>query len=519
MTLLNPWVLFAFIPLFLIYKKHASHYPSRQTTLLYLALFFMFVSMSRPAIQESYVNENFNSSDYIIAIDASYSMQANDLKPSRYAVAKEAIKELIHSHPKDRFTLFAFTSSTLLLSPPTTDAELSLQALDALNPEYILTKSTNLENLFNRIAKIDMKKKLLIIFTDGGDSHDISSIATTAKRHGIIPYIVATATQKGAALKKDGKYIKDRDDSIVISKINPMLIDLVNASNGKYYELTTQEDISTLFDDLGNLAEDKEPIIIKSYQELFYLPLSIAIALYFIAITKFMKYLLLHILLLFAIPQPTDASLIDFIHLNNANSAYKSQDYKQAAIEFSLLTASTHSYYNLGISLYKSGYYRDAIAIFSQIKTTDRALKAKIFYNIANCATKLKRYDEAKLYYIHSLALKEDKDALYNLTLLRKLALKNRKDISKIMPRNQTDRRKKSVLKGKKSNTNSPSSSKNSTNRSASKQSNGGGGKKDKKSKVMAPSDSSDKNRHTYKFTYKAYEQINKGYTDEKEPW
>ena len=65
-----------------------------------------------------------------------------------------------------------------------------------------------------------MKQKNLILFSDGGDEHDIAALAKIAKQKGIIPYIVATATQKGAALKHNGKYIKNQNDAIVWSQGN-----------------------------------------------------------------------------------------------------------------------------------------------------------------------------------------------------------------------------------------------------------------------------------------------------------
>ena len=38
-------------------------------------------------------------------------MQADDLKPTRYEVAKQNIEELLHKLPKDRFSIFAFTTN------------------------------------------------------------------------------------------------------------------------------------------------------------------------------------------------------------------------------------------------------------------------------------------------------------------------------------------------------------------------------------------------------------------------
>ncbi len=516
MTLLNAWVLFGLFPIYYMYKKNPL--PNKQTKLLYLSLLFMFLSIARPAYENAYVKENFNSHDYIIAIDASYSMQADDIKPSRYTLAKQAIKKLIQEHPKDRFTLFAFTSSTLLISPPTTDYAISLMALDALNPKYILTKSTNLKNLFKTIAKLPMRQKNLIIFSDGGDEHNVATLAKIAKKNTIIPYIVATATKRGAALKKDGKYIKNAKDTIVISKINPMLVDLVNATHGKYYQLKSLEDITQLSHDLQTQQTKKASIQVKTYKELFFIPLLFALLFFFLAVTKFAHKFFIFIPIFLLTPLPSKAGIFDFYMLSQAQQAYKTKAYKEAATAFAHIAKTPKSYYNIANAYYKMGAYKKAILYYSQIKTQDKNLKAKIFYNLANAAVKIKKYEKAQEYYIDSLALKEDKDALYNLNLLRKLHLKMQKDVSKMLPQNQSNNQQNAAQKNaQKKKKQGASKSKNASGNSAKS---GSGATSSKKSKQKIKKfKTSQKRKGTYKFTYKAYEKINKGYTDEKEPW
>jgi Ca-activated chloride channel family protein len=516
MTLLNAWVLFGLIPVWFIYKKHTD--VQKQTKLLYLALVFMFLAMARPAYENAYVKQDFDSHDYIIALDASYSMQANDLKPSRYELAKAAIKKLLKTHPKDRFTIFAFTSSTLLISPPTTDKEISILALNALEPKYILTKSTNIKNLFISVAKLPMKQKNLIIFSDGGDEHDIATLAKIAKRGSIIPYIVATATQKGAALKHNGKYIKNANNAIVVSKINPILGDLANATKGKSYELNSLSDIDALSNDLQTQQSKKEHIEVKTYKELFFIPLTIAQALFFFSITKItQKFLVLLPLLLF-IPHKSSAGVLDFYHLHTANEAYKAKNYQDAISSFKVVTASPQSYFNLASAYYKAGKYKEAAKILQTIRSRNKTLKQKIYYDLGNCAVKLKKYDRAKEYYAYALALGEDTDARYNLNLLYKLHLTTQKDVAKMMPHNQKSTQNKKERKSSKKEQQKSGASKKSSNTSASQHSNGGGGSKKGKQK-QSITKATKKQKGIYKFTYKAYEKINKGYTDEKEPW
>jgi Ca-activated chloride channel family protein len=517
-TLLNPWVLFGLIPLYFIYKKHITSEPTRQHYLLYTALFFMIVAASRPALTQSSSEEKFNIQDYIIALDASYSMQADDLEPSRYIMAKKAIKKLFKLHPQDRFSIFAFTSNALLISPPTTDTMIGMQALDALNPEYILTKSTSLEHLFETVAKVSTKQKKLIVFSDGGDEHNIATLTSLLKKNNIIPYFVATGTQRGAALKKDGKYLKDAHAALVISRINPMLKDLANASSGKYYRFTSLDVIDTLSDDISSNADNKELTLkVTSYKELFTIPLAIALFLYFIAVTKIHQlYIFIPLLLL---PYKSEAALLDFHYLCKANESFKEHKYHLSAVNFSKLEPSVKSYYNTGVAYYKAKEYKNALRYFTQIRTKDQKLKQALYYNIANCAVHLKKYDAAKDYYIKALALGEDADALYNLRLLQKMQLKTTKNL---FTKNSTPKQEQQKENSKKEQKQKNAQSKNrggssNSNHKSIQSTNGGSGNKKKQKTAIIVKQKNKANK--YKMAYKAYEIINKGYADEKKPW
>ena len=519
MVFLNGWIFFGIIPIFFLYKKFTSDQKTRQLKLLFAALLFMLAALARPALDNTYVKENFNAHDYIVAIDASYSMQAEDLRPTRYLMAKAAIEKLFKLHPKDRFTLFAFTSNALLISPPTTDTAISMMALDALNPDYILTKSTSLTALFKTVAKLPMKQKNLILFTDGGDEHDIAALAKTARQNGIIPYIVATATQKGAALKKDGRYIKDANGAIVISKINPMLPDLAKAAHGKYYRLDSLDTIDRLSEDLQIKQTRKERIEVKTYHELFFIPLLIAVLLFILAVTTLHRRAFPLGFVLLLLPHSADAGPLDVYYIGKAEKLYEQASYKKAAETFEKITPSVESYYNTANAWYKAGRYKQALEYYSQIKTADKPLKQKIFYNMGNCAAKLKRYDIAEHYYVYALALGEDPDALYNLNLLRRLKLKSEKDLSDMLPpkHEASAQKKRSATSSKQKNDRQSGGSKKTSNQSAAKQSNASGsGGKSKQNTVRA---TKQKQKNPYRLSYKAYEKINKGYTDEKEPW
>ena len=523
MSLLYPWVLFLLIPLYFLYKSDINlleKEKKRQKYLLYITLFLTLIALSRPVIMNTPSEQKFDAKDYIIALDASFSMQADDLKPTRYDLAKKSIAHVIKSLNKDRFSIFAFTSNTMLISPPTTDSEISMMALNSLEPKYILTKGTSLLSLFQSIAKISYKQKNLIIFTDGGEDKELNKLVTICKKNSIIPFIVASGSDKGVALTKENKPIIDNNKNLVISKINPLLEPLAKECDGKYYHLSEnyENTANEIIADIKNQNSGiKSTTKVRSYKELFMFPLFLALLSFFASVTK-LQQLFIFVPLAFFPYQGHAASLFDFYHYDQANHAYKSKKFLLAAKEFKKLSPSSRSYYNSATAYYKAKNYKKAITLFLQIKSTNPNIKQNIFYNIANCAVRLKKYNRAKLYYQKALAFGFDKDAFYNLSLLYKLGLKDKKNLSDILPKHK--REKKEITKQKHNQKKSTSKSGSSkSNQKASQKTNGSGKNKKKKKENQNLQLTKHKSKSKYKFSYKAYELINKGYTNEKHPW
>ena len=523
MILLYPFVLFFLVPLYLLYKKSNTYedkYKQRQTRLLYLTFLFILIALSRPAMQNSLQEQKIDAKDYIIALDASFSMQATDLSPTRYDVAKENIQNIIDRLKKDRFSIFAFTTNTMLISPPTTDTTISMQALEALQPQYILTKGTSLLGLFKTLAKTSYRSKDVIIFSDGGEDKDLGTLVTLCKKSNIIPYIIATASSNGATLKKEDKLILDDKKNLVISRENPILKPLAEECGGEYYQLHSTKDISQKV--IADLQNKKETTGIStkvvSYKELYFIPLLFALLTFFLAVTK-LHQLYIFIPFIF-VPHPSDAAmLLDFYTIKQAKTAYEHQDYLRSAKEYTKISPCVASYYNAGVMYYKAKAYKKSMLYFSQIKTPHRALKQKVYYNMGNVAVQLKHYTLALSYYKKALILGDDKDALFNLALLYKLSLKEQKDLSKMLPHKEKKRAKeREKQKNKESKQNKKSSS--GANQKASQKSSGSGSNtKKKKKKQENLQRTKKKNKSQYKLGYKAYELINKGYTNEIHPW
>jgi len=91
-----------------------------------VALTAMIVGVARPRATVSVPREE---ATVLIAIDASLSMQARDVQPSRLAVAQEAAKAFIAEIPKKfRIGLVSFTGRPFVILPPTQDRVLAAHA-------------------------------------------------------------------------------------------------------------------------------------------------------------------------------------------------------------------------------------------------------------------------------------------------------------------------------------------------------------------------------------------------------
>ena len=178
------------------------------------------------------------------------------------------------------------------------------------------------------------------------------------------------------------------------------------------------------------------------------------------------------------------------------------------------------SYFNTATSYYKAGHYKKALEYFDKIQTGSKEIKQKIFYDMAGCAIHLQRYDRAEVYYEQALALGEDKDALYNLTLLHKLSLKNGVNISDMLPPKSAQSKQNSSKKtGTQNDDKKEGGGKSGSNQQAGQSSNGAGDSKKDDTQKADQNTQKSSNAAQYQMGYRSYEMINKGYTDEKSPW
>lgn len=145
LLLLVPAMVAAYVYVLRRKKKLALHYASLTVVkdamgpaqrvrrhippfLFMLALILMIVAVARPA---SVLTLPSQYETVILAIDASISMQANDVAPSRIAAAQAAARSFVAEQPRNtRVGVVSFAATASVVQSPTSNREDILAALD-----------------------------------------------------------------------------------------------------------------------------------------------------------------------------------------------------------------------------------------------------------------------------------------------------------------------------------------------------------------------------------------------------
>ncbi len=492
MTFLYPqFFVLLFFVLYLYLQAKKNKITNQKSYFLLLgSAFFMVISLSQPVLPKKVHQQKSIGSEATIALDLSYSMRADDIKPTRLKSSFSLLKLLFQRDINDRFALYGFTTQPLILSPATTDHHLLENALDAIEVDNILTHGTSIKNLLTHLSKTKHHVKNLIIFSDGGDESYTKDFADIVKKAGIRIIVVGMASKKGALLKDQyGKELKDKNDDLVISRLNPLLETLAKETGGVYIgyskdEVMVEEIINAL-----KQTNDDETFFVKhkSYTHLFQYPLFAAVLLMLFAFLRLPKRL---VLLFGLLHSQVDAGVLDWFYINKAQNAFVNKDYKEGFDSLKKISHVTlQSRFDEALLLYNGGDYYGALGILESLKSKNLHLKKQILFLMGNAYVRLFKYDEAKRVYQKALVLQDDEDIRYNLSLIKNLHTKKQRKPPAFKKSDQTH---KTEAKKRKKDT---------------KQSHKNQHDKSKKRKISRP------------LGYRAYELINKGYIDEKKPW
>ena len=255
----------------------------------FIAIFFMIVAMSHPYIEKSKKEVELKGLEIIAAIDLSASMRANDRYPNRLEFGIEKLKQMLKLMPQDEFMLLTFSKDVYLVSPLTDDKDTLQTVLEGIGKDTTLIYSN-----FSALAQVLKDKlkgkseKIAVVVSDGASKEDLKEFEKIIKQEGITLYAILVGTKSGATLSDiNGKAILDKNEKLVVSRVNEYLGKIAKNSGGDYIIADYGDaDIKELVSKIENKFNGKlsgKKIEIEDRVELFYYPLFIALLFLFAA--------------------------------------------------------------------------------------------------------------------------------------------------------------------------------------------------------------------------------------------
>jgi Ca-activated chloride channel family protein len=414
-------------------RNHSRRLALLKSVLLVLGVALLTVATARPKWGEKLQSYKGRGIDVVIALDASKSMLASDIKPSRLERAKQELSSLLDNLSTNQVGITAFAGDCYVMCPLTTDAEAAKMFLDIIDPNNIPKPGTNIQRAVEVSSTLfDPKQeasKALVLITDGDNLEgDPMQAAKLAAEQGIRLYIVGVGTLEGSTVPEADQsgygvsYKKDENDKVVVSRLaERLLLVMAKTTDGRYF----RSEGLNLDNLLASLDQLKKKDIgggeFVEYEERYQYFLLAAFVLIFAGVLitdrrgrwfsemRIGKWKIFILLFAFFILHSSAEAGVGS-QMRAGNRAYKKGNYEEAlkkyqeALVFEPDNVKIH--YNIGRALHKMNKQPEAVSEFQlALLGKDKKLQARTMYNIGNSQFRDNKLDEAIASYSAALAL------------------------------------------------------------------------------------------------------------------
>lgn len=354
----------------------------------------------------------------VIALDLSYSMDAQDLTPSRLTRAKLKILDILERRKSGQTALVVYSANAFTVTPLTTDADTVAALVNSLSTDIMPSRGSNPP------AAIEKGRQLLeqagvgfgevLLITDGGSGIVAERAAGELRDAGYTLSVLGVGTLQGAPIPKaGGGFVTDRSGNIAVPKLEvDELRRLASAGGGRYTALTADDrDIDTLLSgEVADATESDKSVATDQWREegpwllLILLPL---------AALAFRRGLIL-ILLLFVLPLPQDAMAFGWQDLwrNKDQQGQRQLEAGNAADAAALFADPSWR----AVASYRAADYGGSAAGFAEGEDVES------LYNLGNALARLGQFESAIDAYDRALEIDPDmEDAIYNRDLLKEI--------------------------------------------------------------------------------------------------
>jgi Ca-activated chloride channel homolog len=218
-----------------------------------LSLLLFSVAMSQPQCGSRAELTKRRGIDVVVALDASKSMRARDVLPSRLERAKLELSTLLDELKGDRVAIVAFAGDAFVQCPLTSDYAAAKLFLRAIDPDQMQEGGTNIGAALVTSERVlegadrGAKDRVVVLLSDGEDlSGEVNEAIDALKNAGIKVYTIGIGSAGGEpipVLDKQGErtgYLKDPSTGqTVLSRLDEAGLEAIaQATGGEYFHRT-----------------------------------------------------------------------------------------------------------------------------------------------------------------------------------------------------------------------------------------------------------------------------------------
>ena len=221
---------------------------------------FGFIAFLGPSWDEIELPSKKINSQFVIALDLSQSMLAEDISPNRLERAKFKIQDLLEANPRAETSLLVFAGSAHTVIPFTTDYKLIIDQVDGLKPSMMPVKGTGFDALFIKIDSLFNANKAtarILLITDDFVDISIETVSEFLQENNVELYLYPFATQSGANIPGFNEHSAlDLHKLSILQAMDKVKILEITLDNSDVKDLAKLISNELVFEDKGDEKED-----------------------------------------------------------------------------------------------------------------------------------------------------------------------------------------------------------------------------------------------------------------------
>ncbi len=241
----------------LLHERHAERFtpgvsvwrPAARGGLYGLGLALLGFALAQPQCGTKSELTKRRGIDVVVALDASKSMLARDVPPSRLERAKLELTTLLDELKGDRVGLVVFAGDAFIQSPLTSDYSAVKLFLRAVDPEVMPQGGTNVGAALRLAWQVldnadrGSKERVVVLLSDGEDlAGDVAEATEQLKDAGVQALVVGVGSESGEPIPvfdRRGMFVdykKDAAGETVITRLDRAgLTAIADTTGGAFY--------------------------------------------------------------------------------------------------------------------------------------------------------------------------------------------------------------------------------------------------------------------------------------------